>query len=190
MKKPRGHYATLRSLRSRSAYCAMVGKELINHTLHINTCMTLYLISGPCPPFENWQRGKTRITTCINLTGRHYSVDWTTGLDYWTHGKCLWRIKEQNFRAPKSLATLSTALQVVQFIQGQLRYVYKRDSYRCVVSVRVPDRAERKMWPQNCTTPISTTANCGAVLIMKIRLPALDFSFLELQNGAMLWLCQ
>ena len=48
--------------------------------------------------------------------GRHYSVDWTTGLDYWTHGKCLWRIKEQNFRTPKSLATLPTALQVVQFI--------------------------------------------------------------------------
>ena len=50
------------------------------------------------------------------------------GLDYWAHGKRLWRIKEQNFRTPKSLATLPTALQVVQFIQGQLRYVYRRAS--------------------------------------------------------------
>ena len=22
--------------------------------------------------------------------GCYYSVDWTTGLDYWTHGNCLW----------------------------------------------------------------------------------------------------
>ena len=22
--------------------------------------------------------------------GRHYSVDWTTGLDYWIHRDCLW----------------------------------------------------------------------------------------------------
>ena len=50
------------------------------------------------------------------------------GLDYWTHGKCLWTIKEQNFKTPKSLATLPSVLQVVQFIQGQLRYVDRQAS--------------------------------------------------------------
>ena len=35
--------------------------------------------------------------SCEELpSGRHYSVDWTTGLDYWTHGNCLWgRLNEQ-----------------------------------------------------------------------------------------------
>ena len=66
------------------------------------------------------------------------------GLDYWTHGKCLWRIKEQNFRTPKSLATLPTALQVVQFIQGQLRYVYRRASAIAIaVWCRPESQAER-----------------------------------------------
>ena len=35
------------------------------------------------------------LTTYYHTDGRHYSVDWTTGLDYWTHGNCLWRRKEQ-----------------------------------------------------------------------------------------------
>ena len=112
------------------------------------------------------------------------------GLDYWTHGKCLRRIKEQNFRTP-SYTAYSLANCTIHTRAAEVRLqTSKRDSYRCVVSARVPGRAERKMWPQNCTTPICTADNCGAVLIMKIWLPALDLSFPELRNGAMLWLCQ
>ena len=53
------------------------------------------------------------------------TIRWTGLLD---SRKMPLRIKEQNFRTPKSLATLPTALKVVQFIQGQLRYVYRRAS--------------------------------------------------------------
>ena len=38
-------------------------------------------------------RGCKTILELHTLDGRHYSVDWTTGLDCWTHGKCLQRVK-------------------------------------------------------------------------------------------------
>ena len=34
--------------------------------------------------------------------GRPYSVDWTTGLDYWTHGNCLWGEKGTPMRRAKT----------------------------------------------------------------------------------------
>ena len=34
--------------------------------------------------------------------GHPYSVDWTTGLDYWTHGNCLWGEKGTPMRRAKT----------------------------------------------------------------------------------------
>ena len=60
---------------------------------------------------------------------------------------------ELDCRTPQSLATLPTALQVVQLIQGQLRLqTSKHDRYRCVISVRVPGQAEWKMYGHKRTT--------------------------------------
>ena len=41
----------------------------------------------------------SRTAKCL---GRHYSVDWTTGLDYWTHGNCLWGEKGAPMRRAKT----------------------------------------------------------------------------------------
>ena len=91
--------------------------------LNQSVCTVSTIIWRPASMFSSVHVSSNQVfMSCINNTtfvstlfhGRHYSVDWTTGLDYWTHRKCLRRIKEQDCRTPKSLATLATALQVAQ----------------------------------------------------------------------------
>ena len=40
-------------------------------------------------PSQRTLRDYTHYVPAVIGFGRHYSVDWTTGLDYWTHGNCL-----------------------------------------------------------------------------------------------------
>ena len=70
------------------------------------------------------------------LSGRHYSVDWTTGLDYWTHGNCLWRRKEQDY------TEIHTAIQ-------ESRVIFHRSQHVVLNSVRSWCKCAIKNWSQN-----------------------------------------
>ena len=78
--------------------------------------------------------------------GHHYSMDWITRLDYWTHENCI-RMKNE-----QELNTVAIALQVAWFMQDQLKYAYK--SYKCwneqvwsrFCTVSVPGYMEQKDW--------------------------------------------
>ena len=68
--------------------------------------------------------------------GRHYSVDWTTGLDYWTHGNCLWRRKEQEY------TEIHTAIQ-------ESRVIFHRSQHVVLNSVRSWRKCAIKNWSRN-----------------------------------------
>ena len=52
--------------------------------------------------FTQQHYSKTTEQNSVCHMGRHYSVDWTTGLDYWTHGNCLWGEKGTPMRRTKT----------------------------------------------------------------------------------------
>ena len=70
------------------------------------------------------------------LSGSHYSVDWTTGLDYWTHGNCLWRRKEQDY------TEIHTAIQ-------ESRVIFHRSQHVVLNSVRSWCKCAIKHWSHN-----------------------------------------
>ena len=62
--------------------------------------------------------------------GCHYSVDWTTGLDYWTHGNCLWRRKEQEY------TEIHTTIQESRVIFHRSQHVRSAQLRSILVQVR------------------------------------------------------
>ena len=55
------------------------------------------------------KRNMRKWAVTIQWTGL---LDWTTGLDYWTHGNCLWRRKEQQCIELRHPATRHVAVVV------------------------------------------------------------------------------
>ena len=63
-------------------------------------------------------------------------LDWTTGLDYWTHGNCLWRRKEQDY------TEIHTAIQ-------ESRVIFHCSQHVVLNSVRSWCKCAIKNWSHN-----------------------------------------
>ena len=101
------------------------------HVVECDDCCSKTLL-----PWTIFELGDDRMSlqaVTIQWTGL---LDWTTGLDYWTHGNCFWRRKEQEY------TEIHTAIQ-------ESRVIFHRSQRVLLNSVRSWCKCGIKNWSRN-----------------------------------------
>ena len=120
------------------------------------------LYKRPCSPhlFPELSVGKHigEVCTYDCHAGHHYSVDWTTGLDYWTHRDCLWQEMNRNVPRFDSATQKRYGYLASLPVPGLLhRAQYSDCSIMVQVSVHVFAESDQKLEPVIPETRLSKT---------------------------------